>query len=127
MKNYKALCADCACLVEKNKVWCCDELFGQPCADVDECPESIDTNEIAEINEKAKDYRIQHSADKTQRKERKKTVPKVSEEKKELFQTVWTAIHEKFGDFAQITTENKLIFVQINQKKFKIDLIQQRK
>ena len=39
MKNYKEMCADCACLVAgDNNEWICDEAE-KPCKDVVNCPE----------------------------------------------------------------------------------------
>ena len=55
MVNYKKRCEDCACLVEKNGVWTCDECFGQRCEDIDDCPEGVVGDEVDEMTEKAKE------------------------------------------------------------------------
>ena len=36
-------CEDCVCLISKNGVMCCDELWDRPCDDIgaDECPEDV--------------------------------------------------------------------------------------
>ena len=66
--DYKKRCEDCACLIEKNGVWTCDECFGQKCSDIDDCPYGNDTEkEIKEMTEKAKEItRYEKSA--TERK-----------------------------------------------------------
>ena len=43
-----------------------------------------------------------------------------------LFSEIWTNLFDVFGENAQIVKENKLILVQIGEKTFKIDLIEQR-
>ena len=64
MVNYKKRCEDCACLVEKNGVWCCEECFGQRCEDIDDCPEGVVGDEVDEMTEKAKEItRYEQSGD----------------------------------------------------------------
>ena len=62
----------------------------------------------------------------TGKKERKKPEIKVSDEKKELFKAIYGHLDEIFGDNVEILNENKLISVKINDKTFKIDIIQCR-
>ena len=85
--------------------------------------------EQAELDAKAKKVKIDHGAsavDKTQKE--KKSRPKVaSDEKKELFDEIFSNLSDVYGQNARIEKENKLIIVQIGEKTFKIDLIEQRK
>ena len=85
--------------------------------------------EQAELDAKAKRVKIDHGAsavDKT--KKEKKPRPKVaSDEKKELFDEIFSNLSDVYGQNARIEKENKLIIVQIGEKTFKIDLIEQRK
>ena len=85
--------------------------------------------EQAELDAKAKKVKIDHGAsavDKTQKE--KKPRPKVaSDEKKELFDEIFSNLSDVYGQNARIEKENKLIIVQIGEKTFKIDLIEQRK
>ena len=85
--------------------------------------------EQAELDAKAKKVKIDHGAsavDKT--KKEKKPRPKVaSDEKKELFDEIFSNLSDIYGQNARIEKENKLIIVQIGEKTFKIDLIEQRK
>ena len=85
--------------------------------------------EQAELDAKAKKVKIDHGAsavDKT--KKEKKPRPKVaSDEKKELFDEIFSNLSDVYGQNARIEKENKLIIVQIGEKTFKIDLIEQRK
>lgn len=126
-EKFKARCEDCACLVQKNGQWCCDECFGQPCESITDCPEGIEPQEIAELDAKAKANKIQHGAKAEKATKRKPPKKEASDEKKELFSCVLDAVSAAFGENVQVLRENKLIFVQIGEKKFKIDIIQQRK
>lgn len=83
--------------------------------------------EMATMELGAKEIKNYVSADKTKRKTSKPKTVKVSDEKKSLFDTVFSALSQKYGENAQISKENKLIIVQIAQKTFKIDVIEQRK
>ena len=75
--DYKKRCEDCACLVEKNGVWTCDECFGQKCSDIDDCPYGNDAMEVVEkMTEKAKTaakhYEKAEGKEKRERKEERK-------------------------------------------------------
>jgi hypothetical protein len=91
----------------------------------------IDNPEQLELCKKAKENRITatiHEAHgkKTEKKQSKPRTVKISNEKQELFKEILeilTENHEK----VEILNENKLIRVEINEKVFKIDLIEQRK
>lgn len=128
MTNREKRCEDCASLVKKNGVWCCDECFGQKCNDIDECPEGIELEEVEEVRAKGEKAKISHnasSADKREKKSKPRTV-KVSDAKKQLFSEIFINLEDIYGENAQIVKENKLIVVQIDGKTFKIDLIEQR-
>ena len=129
--DFKKRCADCACLIEKNGKWCCDECFGQPCAEIDDCPLGVSENTMTEIDEKMKGYKVDHGATAAERKksDKPRTV-KISDEKKELFQLILSNLTGNNVDFienVEVLKENKLIFVKIGEKNFKIDIIEQRK
>ena len=85
--------------------------------------------EQAELDAKAKKVKIDHGAsavDKTQKE--KKSRPKVaSDEKKELFDEIFSNLSDVYGQNARIEKENKLIIVKIGEKEFKLDLIETRK
>lgn len=85
--------------------------------------------EQAELDEKAKKVKIQHGAsaiDKTEKKEKKERIVKVSEEKQALFSDIYQNLTELYGKNVEIIRENKLLTVKINEKTFKIDIIEQR-
>lgn len=89
----------------------------------------LDNEEQIELNEKAKKVKIDHQAsaiDKTEKKEKKVREVKVSDEKQSLFAEIVANLAENGRNY-QILKENKLISVQIGEKIFKIDLIEQRK
>ena len=86
--------------------------------------------EQAELDAKAKKVKIDHGAsavDKTKSKEKKPRPKVASDEKKELFDEIFSNLADVYGQNARIEKENKLIIVQIGEKVFKIDLIEQRK
>ena len=85
--------------------------------------------EQEELDSKAKKVKIQHGAsavDKSQPKEKKERVVKVSDEKQALFGEIYQHLTEVYGENVEIAKENKLLVVKIAQKTFKIDLIEQR-
>lgn len=94
----------------------------------------LDNEEQIELTKKVNESGILHSihkaGDKTTRKKSDKPkVVKVSDEKKELFSEIWQNVEvfaQDLGGSAKIEKENKLIIVQIGEKTFKIDLIEQR-
>ena len=85
--------------------------------------------EQAELDAKAKKVKIDHGAsavDKTEKKEKKPRPKVASDEKKELFDEIFSNLSDVYGQNAQIVKENKLITVQIGEKVFKVDIIEQR-
>lgn len=93
--------------------------------------EILINEEQAELTKKVKDsgimHTIHHAGDKQARKksEKPKTV-KVSDEKKEIFNEIYSNLANIYGNSVRIEKENKLIICEINGKTFKIDLIEQR-
>lgn len=83
--------------------------------------------EMATMELGAKEIKNYVATEKVKRKTSKPKVVKVSDEKKRLFQVVFSALQSEYGENAQVSKENKLIIVQNAQKTFKIDLIEQRK
>ena len=85
--------------------------------------------EQAELDAKAKKVKIDHGAsamDKTKSKEKKPRPKIASDEKKELFDEIFSNLQGVYKENARIEKENKLIIVKIGEKTFKIDLIEQR-
>ena len=86
--------------------------------------------EQAELDAKAKKVKIDHGAsavDKSEKKEKKPRPKVASDEKKELFDEIFSNLQDVYKQNAQIEKENKLIVVKIGEKVFKVDLIEQRK
>lgn len=82
-----------------------------------------------ELDEKAKKVKIDHQAsaiDKTQAKEKKPRVVKISDEKQKLFDEIYHSLVEIYGGKVEIVKQNKLLTLEINGKIFKLDLIEQR-
>jgi hypothetical protein len=90
----------------------------------------LDNQEQIELNEKAKQVKIDHDARAaTAPKEKKPRTTKVSDEKKELFATIVRNLDRAEGverENVTILKENKLIEVKIGEKTFKIDVIESR-
>lgn len=85
--------------------------------------------EQQELNKKAGSVKVDREAGRTLKGKKKQTV-NVSDEKKELFNALGVFLGEyvsEKGGKCEVLRENKLFSVTIGGKKFKIDLIQQRK
>ena len=122
--NYKKRCSDCACLIEKNGVWCCDECFGQKCEEIDDCPEGATEETAEELDAKQKEIKINVGARSEKKTERKPKTIKVSDEKTQIFNDLLRFLTENY-DFT-VLKDNKLIEISYNGKKFKLDLIETR-
>lgn len=88
----------------------------------------LDNEEVEELTAKAKINKVSHDAhtvkakNPAEKRERKKNT---SSEKVKLFSDIVENLKEIYEN-VEIATENKLIFVQIGNKKFKIDVIETR-
>ena len=122
--DYKKRCADCACLIERNGVWCCDECFGQKCEEIDDCPEGATEETAEELDAKQKEIKINIGARSEKKTERKPKTIKVSDEKTQIFNDLLRFLTENY-DFS-VLKDNKLIEISYNGKKFKLDLIETR-
>ena len=93
--------------------------------------EGIEANaEQAELDATAKKVKINHGAqgfDKTKKRERQPRTSLVSNEKKELFEKLNAFLVGEFGENAKIVNENKEFSIKIDEKVFKIDLVERRK
>lgn len=91
----------------------------------------LDNEEQLELDKKAKESGIMrtiHEAKDIEKKKKKTTKPKivkVSDEKQELFADILENLQENY-EKVEVLKQNKLIQVQIGEKIFKIDLIEQR-
>ena len=122
--DYKKRCQDCACLIEKNGVWCCDECFGQKCEEIDDCPEGATEETAEELDAKQKEIKVNVGARSEKKAERKPKTIKVSDEKTQIFNDLLRFLTENY-DFS-VLKDNKLIEISYNGKKFKLDLIETR-
>lgn len=87
----------------------------------------FENEEQIALDEKAKQlsHPVYDSAEKTAKKKRKKPTIKVSDEKKILFDDILANLPYPSENIT-VLKENKLIQIKINDKIFKIDVIQQR-
>lgn len=88
----------------------------------------INEEQVA-LEEKAKGVKIDHGAGSVERKQSKPRTVKISDEKKELFDTIFRNLDRADGverENIEILKENKLIQVRIGAKTFKIDVIECR-
>ena len=80
------------------------------------------------LNEKASKVQIDVGAEqKKSAKPRKKPEKRISDEKKELFSEILSDLQDVYRENVTVLKENKLILVKINNKTFKIDVIESRK
>lgn len=87
----------------------------------------FENEEQIALDEKAKQlsHPVYDSVEKTAKKKRKKPTVKVSDEKKILFDDILASLPYPSENIT-VLKENKLIQIKINDKIFKIDVIQQR-
>lgn len=85
-----------------------------------------DNEEQNALDEKSKENKVKIRGDGNKRTNSKPKIVKVSDEKKTLFAEIWSSLQYEFGENAEIIKENKLISVKINDKVFKIDIIETR-
>lgn len=91
----------------------------------------MDNEEQIALTQKVKESGIMTtihgaSAEKKEKKDKKPKTVKISEEKQELFKIILENLQENFEN-VEILNQNKLISIKINDKTFKLDLIEQRK
>ena len=88
----------------------------------------INEEQVA-LDEKAKKVKINHGAsavDKSEQKEKKPRVVKISDEKQALFSEILSNLEDVYPNSVEVVKENKLLTVKIGSKTFKIDIIEQR-
>lgn len=102
------------------------EIYNECLAD-DEPISMDEAREMAEMEIKARGVKnyVRGDAPKAETAPKKKKTVKISDEKKALFGGIKTFLCEN-GYKYDVLKENKLILVEIGDKKFKIDLIQTR-
>ena len=91
----------------------------------------LDNEEQIKLTQKAKENGILSTihgakAENVEKKEKKPKTVKISEEKQELFKAILENLEENFEN-VEVLKQNKLISIKINDKTFKLDLIEQRK
>lgn len=91
----------------------------------------MDNEEQIALTQKVKESGIMTtihgaSAEKKEKKDKKPKTVKISEEKQELFKIILENLQENFEN-VEVLNQNKLISIKINDKTFKLDLIEQRK
>ena len=84
--------------------------------------------EQEELDKKAKNVRaIPNAQAENRKKSEKPRTVKVSDEKKEIFASIYGFLSEKYGENVQIETENKKIAIKIGENKvFSIDIVEHR-
>lgn len=127
MTDRERRCEDCDNCIVKNGCMICHEMWDRPCNDLDECPEGYTLEQVQESQDMGKGQRIDHGIAQEKRKPAKPKTVKTSDEKKELFANLLTGLQGFYGEKVEIIKENKLLSLEINGRKFKIDLIEQRK
>ena len=97
------------------------------CAKDGEAVSMDEAMEMAEMEQNSKENckTYAKAEKKSENKPKKPKTVKVSAEKAELFNLLWEGLNNYYQN-AEILTNNKLISVQINEKTFKIDIIETR-
>lgn len=81
--------------------------------------------EMAEMEYKSQEI-VNYTATSVGKKSEKPKTVKVSDEKSALFDKIYQNLQSIYGKNAEIIKLNKLIMVNIGEKHFKIDVIEQR-
>ena len=104
------------------------ELSEKDAIDLWLCDNNLEEDEEqTELDEKASKVRIDKDIiQKKLKKERKKPEKKVSDAKKELFNEILSDLQDVYEGNVEVLNENKLISVRIDEKLFKIDVIETR-
>lgn len=119
--DFKKRCQNCASLIEVNKEWCCDECFGQPCAEVDDCPEGIEVKEVAEMDS----IKTKHYEQSDEPKKRKAPARKVDNDKIELINMLW-AVVECVDPNGEIVKAEREIDFKYNGSSYSLTLTKHR-
>lgn len=128
---YLLRCEDCEYRHKVKGEWCCSECFDQKCAEIDECPEGITVEQIAEIDEKTKDFKLNlgaraENADKKEHKPSKPRQLKPQPEKEEIIAKIAQML-EDCAENVTIVNKTKIIEFDLGGNHFKVDLIKQKK
>lgn len=128
MTKFEKRCEDCSECYKKNGTFFCKEKFDLPCNDIleNDCPLEIEVEEVEEIQEKTKNYKIQHGAKAEEKKERKKREIPEDVTKVEFIKKLAEFLNENGCDSVEITNKTKIVEFKINDLWYKIDLIRQR-
>lgn len=128
MTKFEKRCEDCINLKKVNGILCCDECFGQPITEVDDCPEGIEFGEVEALEQKAKENKVKivNTADKP-KKERKPRERKVDETKVNLIAQMFDYLLELAVEAPQIVKPEKEIAFRIGEDEYSLTLTKHRK
>lgn len=122
----KKTCEDCACLINNKGIWCCDECFGQPIADIDDCPEGVTEEVLTEIEKHAKENKVKIVNTSEEKKERKPRVRKVDEVKVDFIKRVFEFVKD-FTEKCEIAKPEREINFTLNGDEYTLTLTKHRK
>ena len=117
-------CQDCASLIEKNGKWCCDECFEQLCDDIDDCPEGVTIEELAEVEEKAKDIKVLGKSENPRAKAKKE--PKIDADKVKIVDLLYKALSECDAERVAIANPQTEVTMLYNGSEYSVKLIKHR-
>lgn len=131
LTNHQKRCEDCAYLTKKNGEWCCEECFGQPVSDIDDCPEGYTLEEVEESQAKTIKLKLgarQEDIKPDSEKPKKKVTKKVPPQKQALYDLIYNAITSEYGEnTVEIVTNGKLMLAKVNEMTISIDLVEKGK
>lgn len=123
----KRTCEECAYLTTKKGILCCEECFGQPIADIDDCPEGVTEEVLTEIEKHAKENKVKIVNTSEEKKERKPRVRKVDEVKVNLIQLIGEFLATQNLDFVEIAKPEREINFVLNNDEYTLTLTKHRK
>lgn len=126
MTSREKRCEDCASVGKQNGCMWCKEV-DKACDKVEDCPFGIELEEVQEIRKKGESLKIKHGAgmaDKSGKTEKNSRKVKISDEKSQIFADILGFLGEKYE--VEVLTENKLVEITLKNKKFKLNLSENR-
>lgn len=131
---FEKRCEDCAYLIMKNGVMCCDECFGQTCNEIDDCPEGLTVEEVkqaqtltAEQKKAVKKVTITTSAENVEKTAKKERKPKENPEKESIIDLISKALGLADMDSVEITNKTREITFKCGENDYKLTLTATRK
>ena len=134
MNKFEKRCEDCVCLVMNHGKMCCDECFGQPCAEIDDCPEGLTVEEVEkavtltdEQKKAVKKATITTSEEKVTKTAKRERKPVENPEKEAIIDLISKTLDLASMENVEITNKTREITFKKGENSYKVTLTATRK